>query len=245
MKTSFFTPVLFFLLIIPVFSFQYPEQNKLYQKWQNLETLYQKAITDAIIADSTEICDSLWAIEMDNHRLLWKNFEGIPHVLMACFTRFPDSYKDSTSLNKWGVLWVFVPQQFKQRMLSGLSGNTDTLLRFKQLLGLPPDNKNSHIAEIWVNPDDLFRPSADPEINDNVAELFLRPSADSMHTDWFLKNIYDTYFSKNIHYPWTRLGYTYDWAENVPETGLSEYCVKKGALLHVNKVSLATRYLKK
>ena len=34
-------------------------------------------------------------------------------------------------------------------------------------------------------------------------------------------------------YPWTRLGYTYDWADNGQEYGLSEFLIRQGAEVEV------------
>jgi hypothetical protein len=42
---------------------------------------------------------------------------------------------------------------------------------------------------------------------------------------WFDANIISSYFDGK--YPWTRLGYTYDWADNGQEYGLSEFIIKK------------------
>jgi hypothetical protein len=35
-------------------------------------------------------------------------------------------------------------------------------------------------------------------------------------------------------YPWTRLGYTYDWHPDTPETGLSEYVIPQGSTVEVH-----------
>ena len=48
---------------------------------------------------------------------------------------------------------------------------------------------------------------------------------------WFDDNIISSYFDGA--YPWTRLGYTYDWADNGQEYGLSEFIVKKDSNIKV------------
>ena len=50
---------------------------------------------------------------------------------------------------------------------------------------------------------------------------------DTMYKDWFDDNIIGSYFDSA--YPWTRLGYTYDWANNGTEYGLSEFLIFSGA----------------
>ena len=48
---------------------------------------------------------------------------------------------------------------------------------------------------------------------------------DEDYKEWFDSNIISSYFDGK--YPWTRLGYTYDWADNGSEYGLSEFIIKK------------------
>ena len=51
-------------------------------------------------------------------------------------------------------------------------------------------------------------------------------NADTNYIKWFNQNIYDSYFGDWTHYPWKRLGYSYDWAKSPSEVGVSEYCIK-------------------
>jgi hypothetical protein len=155
---------------------------------------------------------------------------------MGSFTRYPESFRDSVTTLKWGTLWVFIPQQFHQRMKSVLGPSSDTLLRVRQLLGLPPENVNTYFVELWVPSQDLFRPAGDPEINDEEAGLYLSKTVDSTYSSWYYRSIYDLYFSSSRHYPWTRLGYTYDWADGASEIGLSEFCIKSNSVIRVKAV---------
>jgi len=207
------------------------------------EALYQSAIEDAIVADSAEICDTLWAINANNQNLLWKTIGAEQYVLVGSFTKYPDSYTDSLLTNWWGEIWVYIPTQFKRRMAGSIIQEEDTLLRIRQLLGLPPSNTASNIVELWVKPADIFRPAADPEIDDNTAGLYFGNDVDSSYKAWFNECIYDNYFGNGAHYPWTRLGYTYDWSRNSKETGVSEFCIKPNSVLYVNKLYTAKKYI--
>lgn len=51
---------------------------------------------------------------------------------------------------------------------------------------------------------------------------------DAMFKEWFDSNVTVSY-SEDNPYPWTRLGYTYDWADNGKEYGLSEFLIFSGA----------------
>lgn len=210
---------------------------------EKLEKLYEAAITDAITADSSEICDTLWPINSTNSKLEWKTINNEKYVLVGNYSGYPGSYSDTSVINSWGILWVFIPDQYKNRMKSSPVTNNDTLLRMSQLLGLPPLNSNKYIVELWVRPTDLFRPAADPEIDDNTAGLYLQANSNADYNIWFNQQIYNSYFANGTHHPWTRLGYTFDWANPASEIGVSEYCIKTNSLLFVKKLCLATKYL--
>lgn len=92
-------------------------------------------------------------------------------------------------------------------------------------MGLPIDETYTHLIELWVRPDALFRPSPDNEITDTVASLDFPANAEDGYIEWFNENIIKSYFP--IRYPWTRLGYTYDWANNDNEIGVSEFVIKR------------------
>lgn len=112
-------------------------------------------------------------------------------------------------------------------------------------------NETKYVMEMWVRPADLFRPCPDPEITDTVCETGFPPdlfrkfdpakrlmasegAADEKvfrsYTGWFgnrKKYIYNYPYpapdpTSRLPYPWTRLGYTYDWG-NANHTGLSEF----------------------
>jgi len=115
----------------------------------------------------------------------------------------------------------------------------DLTLRLEQLLGLPPNYGNNRFVELWIDLNDLFRPSPDPGISDREAELdfpvsnrYVTISAE--HIRWFT-NKKNTSYGPN-GYPWTRLGYTYDWGNPESEVGLSEFVIRKGAVVPIEGV---------
>ena len=132
-------------------------------------------------------------------------------------------------------------------------------LRIAQLLGLPPEaaiagnpTAYTYMLEMWVSPTDLFRPCPDTEISDTVCEIgfpvdsFRTPDLTNMvrategpdygvfmtYPDWFNNRSRYIYTGSNP-YPWTRLGYTYDWGSS-NHVGLSEF------VLHGRKVDGST-----
>jgi hypothetical protein len=217
-----------------------------------VEQLYASSITDAMIADSSEVIDSLWPITAANTRLQWKTINGQSYVLMATFMRFPGSYPEGDSItNTWGESWLFIPSQMKSRIGQSFNASSDTVMRICQLLGLPPKNSrsNTHIAEVWVPATRLSRPAGNPAINTGGAGAPLIPTVTPEYATWFNNYIIYAYYhtltsATDFHYPWTRLGYTYDWAPGSKEVGLSEYVLQASSGCWVEKVSTAAEYFK-
>ncbi|HEX9024355.1 MAG TPA: hypothetical protein VF799_11000 [Geobacteraceae bacterium] len=163
-------------------------------------------------------------------------------------------------------LWVTVVPEMKDFF----RGSVPQPLRITQLLGTPPEyaGEERSMVEIWVSPGDMFRPCPDPEITDREcqagfpADPFRAFSATELvrategpqrgvfmtYTAWFnnRKNyIYD--YPRNYPttepYPWTRLGYTYDWG-SLNHVGLSEFVVH-GRKESGTGISVGIRSLKK
>ena len=152
--------------------------------------------------------------------------------------------------------WVTVVPELKNFFATG----APEPLRMAQLLGLPPEGavagnpkEYKYLLEMWVSPKDLFRPCPDTEISDTVCEIgvpadaFRTPVLSNLvrategpdygvfmtYPDWFNNRTRYVYTLGANPYPWTRLGYTYDWGSS-HHTGLSEF------VLHGRKVDGAT-----
>lgn len=220
----------------------------------DLNQLYANAISDAMITEDIERIDTLWPISNTNSRLQWKTVNGKQYVLMATFMRFPASYPEGDSITTtWGDAWLFAPQQMKMRIGGSFKAGiaADTLTRICQLLGLPPVNShtNTHIAELWVPVDSLQRPAGNPDIRTTAANEILIGTATPAYTNWFNNYIIYAYYhtltsATDFHYPWTRLGYTFDWAPGSREVGLSEFVLRAKTGCWVNKTRTASNYFK-
>ena len=71
----------------------------------------------------------------------------------------------------------------------------------------------------------------------------LPDNASAEYVQWYNGNILSSYFSEK-KYPWTRLGYTYDWGNPLSEIGLSEYVIKKDAEVIVERIASTEDYCK-
>ncbi|MBI5680163.1 MAG: hypothetical protein HZC47_04630 [Methanobacterium sp.] len=207
----------------------------------NLNQTYVNAIDDATIAENSEIDSHLTPITENNSNLIWQGNGSDKRVLVVVWTKYNSSYPVGKNItNSWGETWVTVAPEIKNFFKAHSVSKQYLKLRVAQLLGLPPDSKNDYFAEIWVKPQDLFRPSPDNEINDTTAQLDFPSSIDPAYKKWFNDNIISSYFPKK--YPWTRLGYTYDWGNPYSHVGLSEFVLKNNSQITVKSVQTTNDY---
>ena len=203
---------------------------------------YQQAVEDAVDARIDEIDNSLWSITLDNTDLIWQKVDGKPQVLMVTWTSW-DGYDDKIGekMQLTREVWTTpVPQL--QTFISQFNLNEDNLtLRLEQYLGLPPENGKTKFVQMWVEPKDLFRPCPDPEIIDTSCSLKFPSNVEPQYQEWVNEKILTSY-GKN-GYPWTRLGYTYDWGSITTEIGVSEYVVRVGAEVEIDSVINTIEYV--
>jgi len=211
----------------------------------DLEARYQAAVADAEIATAEEISRDLTAISSNNNQLIWQaDNKALLVVTWTGWDGYDSQVGNTIQLSR--DVWVTAApqlQQFCQGQRSALNDNALTL-RLEQLMGLPPHNGKSRFVELWVKPGDMFRPSPDPAITDHEAELDF-PIATGMtisesHKAW-ITNLKATSYGPN-GYPWTRLGYTYDWGQSKSHVGLSEFVVREGAQVQVREVQNLQAY---
>jgi hypothetical protein len=212
-----------------------------------LERAYRDAVEDAKIAEPGEISRNLTAIVASNEDLRWKSLENAQYVLVLTWTSW-DGYDDQVgqSMTLTRQIWVTAVPELKDFCTAHDATQVPLTLRLEQLLGLPPNDGKPRFVEIWVRPDDLFRPSPDPEITDHEAGLDFHTSqyltVSEAYVRWFDELKDASYGEKG--YPWTRLGYTYDWGNPSSEVGLSEFIIDEGAMVEIHAVTGTEAYCK-
>ncbi|MDD5483314.1 MAG: VCBS repeat-containing protein [Kiritimatiellae bacterium] len=225
-----------------------PSLNKWYIWWPAeqdvtdtnlLAEMFAAAVLDAHQPAASKISKKLTPIAAYNTNLVWSN--GL--VLVASFTRTFDYPEHIGGLytNKYAESWVTAVPELRH-YLAGYTG-TNYLLRVKQALGMPHTAGNDMIAEFWVNPQSLFRPSPDPETTDCEAALDFsytnsaRLAVSENHCSWFTNQV-----AVN-QWPWTRLGYTYDWARPRNIKGPSEFVIPLNSVFIVKSITDAETYI--
>jgi hypothetical protein len=232
---------------------------------------YLAAVQDAKTLSAAKISKNLTAIVPENANLRWENDVPGTRVLVATWVGSQAACQNYTNPTSSGCKvgqecpnygfnsWVTVVPDLKN-----LLGNTPTLLRVAQALGLPPPSatqtlENTCMVELYVSPADLFRPSADPEVSDHEAELAFpsdryRKFDDTLlvysempcdarycasctssgkcgmtsYRNWYNNRRAYVYSQTPVNspYPWTALGYTYDWGNPTPpHYGVSEFVI--------------------
>ena len=204
-----------------------------------IQQAYSDAIKDAEIAEPDEISRDLTAIVESNDDLVWKDQPGNMRVLVVTWTSW-DGYDDQVgrTMAMSRNIWVTAVPELKSFCTDYTATQPDPTLRLEQILGLPPNNGKTKFVEIWVEPKDLFRPSPDPEITDHEAELTFPTSryftVSEDYVTWFNDLRSSSYGDDG--YPWTRLGYTYDWGNPNTDVGLSEFIISEGATVEIRVV---------
>jgi hypothetical protein len=209
----------------------------------DLAQRYAAALQDAKVAEPAEIVDTLTAIVPDNAELSWQD-DRVLVVTWTSWNGYDGLVGQETKLGR--EVWVTAVPQLQSFCQSYAATDSSPLvLRLEQLLGLPVNNGKTRFVQMWVNPADMLRPSPDGEVDDTVAELEM-PSPEhfasqqdyEFHRDWFnLQMSLQAYDDPSKGYPWTRLGYTYDWGNPESEVGLSEFVVAAGSMVGIEAVS--------
>jgi hypothetical protein len=211
-------------------------------------SLYQQSILNAMSPGPDKVYTNLVAINNQNQNLIRKKINNEEYILVVTWKQDTSYYKpdDTGFYNTRGYpIWVTTAPELLQRMKNETTEDVD--YRLKQLLGLPPTSDYKYFIELWVKPGDLFRPCPDKEITDNRCDLCFPDNQDSIYISWINNLRIQSYYDCELYkkYPWTQLGYTYDWNyQNTSHIGLSEFVIAKNKNVVINKFYSTKDYLK-
>ena len=190
--------------------------------------LYTAAVFDSIVAEADEIFP-LVSLTKQSDMVTWH--EDGERVLLLSWHDNPEVFVAESTVTLSGELWTFTDREIKDWCDSVVSSVTDWNMRLKQLIGLPPTSAYTHISAFWVNVSRVIRPAYQTDVTKQVDETCLVNNFLGAYEEWFNNNIVYSYFISD--YPWTRLGYTYDWADDGDEYGLTEFLVLAGTEVQV------------
>jgi hypothetical protein len=212
-----------------------------------LSAVYAQAVRDASNPEPDEISHDLTSITAGNTDLIRRIIDDKLYILTATWatnTKYFNSVDDAGFYNtgKYNI-WVTVVPELKIRCSDPHFGHKDLELRLKQLLGLPPTVEKEGFVEMWVRPEHLFRPCPDSEITDTRCDLNLPADTTARHRQWFNTLRAESYCNIDSTpekaYPWTQLGYTYDWNQPGSEVGLSEFVIRKNVKIKIERNNIS------
>lgn len=241
----------------------------------SLMGIFRQSIDVASKTYKHEASDSLFAIAPWNKKVVWNKEQT--HVLMLTWipVAHKKTYEDKLG-NEMTIAWdawvTAVPEvkEFTQRYVRINKNGFNLTDRIEQFLGLIPSkppyaiSQNKFFIEMWVRPEDLFRPCLDAEIGDK--ECMIDPHESDLeklpagyrdmsklvpmtpeHKVWFDKEKKGKYEGQWAM-PWTRFGYTYDWGSlnkgmgKRAAQGASEYLIKNGSKVIIQNIIATDEY---
>ena len=215
-----------------------------------LAVLYEQAIRDAAQMGSGAVTTTLTPVAPHNDTLRWQvDRDSTRWVQVTTWTDeapLPGAdvrQSEGDTLTLTGDVWTtLVPaaQQFCQALPS-----SDRERRLEQRLGLPPYAGYTRFVTFWVSTEDLFRPCPDPEITDRqctttAPQPMSRVRVVPEHAEWMDEQF--TFSHQPGGYPFTGLGYTYDWGRPGQPVGFSEFVVPEGATVRVEDQTATAAY---
>lgn len=130
-------------------------------------------------------------------------------------------------------VWVTLGPQVQQRCATYPTEPSALRLRLQQLLGLPPGADPRTFVVMRAAVKDIFRPCPDPDPTEERCGASFPATADAQHQAWIARQALARYRTPPQGFPWTRLGYTYDWNPESGKLGVSEYVLRNGSAVTV------------
>ena len=214
------------------------------------ERQYTKAVSAAADPQPDKVYRSLLPIAAANTELRRKMIDGQEYVLVSSWKDDTTYYRNDSLTGFYNTgdypIWVTAAPQLQDICSAQQFGRREGVdLRLKQLFGMPPTVSKRYFVEFWVKPEDLYRPCPDPEVDDAECGLAFTERSTSEHQEWITAQRKVSYSNPkwNDNYPWTQLGYTYDWnPRNRSKIGLSEFVIGQNKFVVVNKVYTTAAY---
>jgi len=206
------------------------------------EARYRDAIRDAAVLHGLGL-----------EELFVPRADSTLQVRVVAFTSWP-GYADSARLGRDSFelerdVWVTLVPEVRDSCARFARGELG--LEVAALLGLPPGAAGGYFAEFQVPLAALFRPTADPTVlrplpcadaSAGVVCATRFPAGTPAEHYAFIAGTALFNWREDGGYPWTRLGYTYNWRAGAPPYGASEYVARGGTRLSRLAIHRAEEY---
>jgi len=217
---------------------------------------YIKAVQDMAVAHDFEVVDDLDPLPTAG------TYQVATWVRSGELSNYPQGQDVTLGKDVWVTLSPKL-KDFCTAYADTVAGEPLALaLRVEQRLGLPPGSTNSHFVTFSVDAygtgQDIFRPCGISATHTTTcpvgAPKVCSPGDDICHAhrDFFFQQYYSAFGTEHpIEYPWTSLGYTFDWAPapvgfsqeiGYIRVGESEYVIPAGSTVKVASVTPTAQY---
>ncbi len=185
------------------------------------EELWTQAMADAVFSEDDEVMD-LVCLTREEPRVIWD--EAGERVLLVTWHDYEQPCEPGEAL-EYQDIWATSLGEMTQWYQENSSGVSNWNLRFAQLLGMPAESGCTRFSAFWIAPEEVIRPAYVTDVTAQMKNGYDQIT-DPVYQDWFDSNILYSYFEGE--YPWTRLGYTYDWSGGDSPYGLTEFLIADG-----------------
>jgi hypothetical protein len=209
---------------------------------------YERAVRETALPQPSQISHSLVSVnpKAPVHVASWVGLYGLTKYKQG------DSWVTVAPQDVWVTVAPEV-KSFCQAFSATHGGDQDQLtLRLEQRLGLPPGAGYTKFLEITItdrsNTAKFFRPCISPATDTTTCNLVWPTSpANEEHTQWIFHQYYGAFSqAQPDQYPWTSLGYTFDWATKddgaFVRFGASEFVIRKGAAIRIDRATDTAEY---
>jgi uncharacterized protein with beta-barrel porin domain len=156
-----------------------------------------------------------------------------PAAQMTVFTDFVGynrmSYNDAF---RSSPLFVTYGTQLYDFIRSSNVPQSQLALRVNQLLGLPDSaangRVNDRVVEVVAPTASIIRPERDPSVTNPTSSVAFPAGTSQTYQNFFYNTLVDSKYvlpPGNVPFPFTQLGYTYDWNNPANIHGLAEFVV--------------------
>ena len=207
-----------------------------------------KAAVQAAKDGSCEDLRPLVVVDPNSDKVTWNSEKD--KVLMIAAHATPDLYENGTPVTLDKDMRVFSDKEFLDWYRMNKKGVRNWPLRLRQLLGLPREENITHFTTFWVKPQDMIRPAYKTDVTNSDMDCRFNEEDDSQldSLGMWLRNWFDDTWAKSYKdeggYPWTRMGYTYDWGAKGDKYGLSEFLVREESQVTVQTTKDVKAFVK-
>ena len=183
---------------------------------RTVEQLFNDSLNDVKVINEKDI-RTLVNLTKDDENIYW-NEEG-DKVLFFAFHNSLSKFSNGTFAND---TYLYSLKEFRDWYMPKKMNTMDKTLRLKQLLGLKYSSAFDKISTFYISPSNVIRPAYIKDPTKEMKTSFPEGEEES-YIEWFNNELAISRNEKTA-FPWTRLGYSFDWSYNEGDRyGLSQF----------------------